>query len=574
MVSTQSKLASHYEDEVLPALFRRLDRAFPEIAWRRTATGWAGRRRSDTAPITCSQPWGYCSAGETRSWLAYVNGGQEPTGEDFVTAVARLGELAGVETPPLKTTLEQQATAVARHTHQQVMEAFVAFCQVSLASTEGQQALGELSRSYGFHVAQGPELPLGYYPSRSEVIEYLASLGFSDEQLKSNRLVTDRRLAGRIVIPWRDANGRLCRMVAHQPDSSQATKPIYWQTKKAVPYFGLDVATQTQAQTDGHLLMVDGFLDTVYCHTQGLLETISLGNTARVPTAGQWEQLVDLGITSITLAFSRDGAESKRLLAALDSATAAERAPRLFVLPHDALGEAPTVASYIHLHGSGKFRNLLSERIHIFRHVAETLIRDHCPEGNWSDANLVAALADAATFDAEHYTPLHAVELEAFFWPTVLERTGADWEAVRFLLRRQLDAFFHHQPGTWHPEQCQRLLRNLRISLSADDMEHFSALVWAAAHGMVESSEAVEVEDPKLVLFEPPEPTPVIAPVAPKAIVIPQETAPPVAPQVEMPLDVRMVAYRLWEQSGRPQNQAHEFWSQAEEIVSAQSKAA
>ena len=86
--------------------------------------------------------------------------------------------------------------------------------------------------------------------------------------------------------------------------------------------------------------------------------------------------------------------------------------------------------------------------------------------------------------------------------------------------------------------------------------------------------EPCEVEEPKLVLFEPPEPAPVNAPVAPKAIVTPQQTSPPVAPQVEMPLDVRMVAYRLWEQSGRPQNQAHEFWSQAEEIVSAQSKAA
>ena len=63
----RSQLTDVYEKKVLPALFARLDWAFPEFQWTRTASGWTGihkpengyRNPAGSSTIVCNQPWGY-----------------------------------------------------------------------------------------------------------------------------------------------------------------------------------------------------------------------------------------------------------------------------------------------------------------------------------------------------------------------------------------------------------------------------------------------------------------------------------------------------------------------------------
>src|SRR5450759_1029970 len=44
------------ENEVLPALFERLDAAFPEFGWKRTSRGWTATDRDFTKTLTGARP--------------------------------------------------------------------------------------------------------------------------------------------------------------------------------------------------------------------------------------------------------------------------------------------------------------------------------------------------------------------------------------------------------------------------------------------------------------------------------------------------------------------------------------
>ena len=98
------------DDEVVPALFQRLDQAFPEFGWKRkNARTWEasddafthGRfgARADRVFCKDDKPWLIgCAGGAGMSWIEYV-AGEAPRGAAFVAAVKQLAGLAGVVVP-------------------------------------------------------------------------------------------------------------------------------------------------------------------------------------------------------------------------------------------------------------------------------------------------------------------------------------------------------------------------------------------------------------------------------------------------------------------------------------------
>jgi phage/plasmid primase-like uncharacterized protein len=92
---------------VLPALFERLDVAFPEFGWRRTSRGWQATNDQhtrlvlgcDARRVACQRPQGFFDVGSSThtTWVGYVAGEPHPTGAVFVDAVKALAERAGVE---------------------------------------------------------------------------------------------------------------------------------------------------------------------------------------------------------------------------------------------------------------------------------------------------------------------------------------------------------------------------------------------------------------------------------------------------------------------------------------------
>jgi len=93
------------EESVLPALYERLDDAFPEFGWVRSRDGWVATNRTFTKEafgarpdrIVCRRPFGFLvHGGEPMTWTAYVSGGRTARGADFPRAVQELARRAGI----------------------------------------------------------------------------------------------------------------------------------------------------------------------------------------------------------------------------------------------------------------------------------------------------------------------------------------------------------------------------------------------------------------------------------------------------------------------------------------------
>lgn len=137
------------DDVVLPALFERLPAAFPEFDWRRRGHMYeAGPGcaddittlygRHDRIVCKASDPYGFASAGgDSCRWIEYICGGASPRGKDFVTAVVRLAEYAGVDPSPItSTTASPEQLSRWKQEHDER----VAVAQANRAAAEAEEA--------------------------------------------------------------------------------------------------------------------------------------------------------------------------------------------------------------------------------------------------------------------------------------------------------------------------------------------------------------------------------------------------------------------------------------------------
>src|SRR5260370_36135008 len=127
----QSKIYGHGNDldaylnrTVYPVLFECLDSAFPEFGWDRRDNHWIATKwpvnfpytvedkRPDRLMVYANRPyWIKVHGHEGVRFMDLVNHGQRPKGPDFLNAVRRLCELAGVSFPERSLTPEQAEAA-------------------------------------------------------------------------------------------------------------------------------------------------------------------------------------------------------------------------------------------------------------------------------------------------------------------------------------------------------------------------------------------------------------------------------------------------------------------------------
>lgn len=213
-------LDAYLTETVYPALFDRLDGAFPEFDWTKDGDAWQARawpadfpyavqdRRPDRLMVYPDRPWWIKVHGHAGvRFLDYANGGRRPTGEDFPKAVRSLCVLAGVPCPLGEQDAERTEHAHRREDRRAVLEDVAASCSEVLWSERGEQARAYLRAERGLADEDIRALNLGLYPSASEVGKSLAVRGHSAEAVKEAAAVW-RKIEGYIIIPWADERGR------------------------------------------------------------------------------------------------------------------------------------------------------------------------------------------------------------------------------------------------------------------------------------------------------------------------------------------------------------------------------
>ncbi len=487
------QLLAFYEERVLPALYQRLDRAFPELEWNWTGSGWKGIKKTDggiyhrydQTAIVCNHPWGFVTrSGTATSWLAYIHGGMMPQGVALAGAVRRLAELAGVghewqpaigsfqpsaqswEAPLSQATLDEDAmrdfvpprydapsfvpqyeTAFGapipeaakpqaveetplRSTHHQrqvaLWDAFVAFCHECLCT--GYQAANEcdvpideeetqrwqtcaglrtqLQQQYSLDVMRTDHLPLGVYPSAAAVHEHLLTCGFSQEEINIAAVVSDSRLPGRIIIPWRDALGRLATIIAEDITADEHTsgRRLYIKGGQRPAVFGLDVALRPSSGGIDEMILVDHPLDVIFFQQHGIPNVAMMAGSSKAPTRQDWEVLGDLGVCNVTLALSDDSKGAARTCKSLLDAAQTDGAPHVFAVPFGALETCHGAGDFARSQGLGRFSGWLNKRQHAYQYLAAALVRRHRPGKNNTRTAITGIFREAMALDAAVYT--------------------------------------------------------------------------------------------------------------------------------------------------------------------------
>jgi len=591
--STIPKLLDFYERDVLPKLFQRLDRGFPELRWMRSDRGWTGvmpphGARSGDQTIACRHPWGFVMPdGTTVGWLDYVNGGVLSNGDELVSAVRHLAEVAGVASSALdrRLTAEELRWAHREYRRRELLEAFVAHCHAALLRAPGRDILAHLRRSYGVDVRQAEDLPLGVYTAQRDVHDHLLGVGFSLEEIIASKVTRDTRLPGRIVVPWRDCWGRIQTIVGCASSDAVLEQPgqLYLNGGEIRQPLGIDLALRPGAGGRENLILVEGILDVFSFHCRGLTNVASFGTAGRLPTSDQWETLANHGVRTVTLALADNDNGRARTRAAIEQANRARRTPRIFALPPDTLSNAKSPATFVQLAGLGQFRLLLQKRLHAYHYVAEVMVRAHRTGRDWTDTGLTGVLNEAIDFDTEHYQPARVLELDRFFWPTILTATGADWDTVRALLTRRLKWTL----PSWQVRDYRKFVRELSRCVRREASLDFRTLVCAAADAFRRQDGPVELPDvqpQRLAVVSAGDAGPVRHGTVPlenewRAERFPAAATPLAKPSVPaedsiedrsderchvMPVDIHLMAYRLWEEKGRPAGADRECWFEAE----------
>lgn len=582
------RLSEYCERFVLPALFGRLDQAFPEFDWTRTATGWLGALRTAASAqpesVYCRQPWGFVTEdGQTQSWLAYVDGGSEPTGEALIQSIRKLARLAGIGDTVLNGEFspEEKDAASRRERSRQLFEAFASYSHLALSSPTGAAATEYLKEHYGFTTAEIRDLPIGYYTSCQDIVDYLEGVGFSRQEILDARAMTDPQLAGRVIVPWRDRWGNIQSIVAHSclEELGEQPRRLYLKCGDLSEPFGLNTALRSHSDACDNLVIVEDELAALLFQVRGFPHVASFGSPGRVPTTQQWESLADYGVQSVTLAFYDNAAGYQRTRAAIDSAHKAERAPALFALPHRALGRTRRPQEYLQRSGGALWQRLVDNRVHAYHFVARTILRKN-KRGPWTDDRLMATLVSSLEFDAQSYTPERELNLDRFFWQVILDATSAYWPAVRYLLPHRKDTLLRNRPGKWSLARCQEQLRKLEQAQLSGDPQKFTNLIWAAACELAALEEnrsevPVPLPRPNPVRTRPvrskPQRARAAAPLKPAARPTASKLFPSPAKSSELPrftaADVRRTAYLMWEQNGRPVGKDEQFWLEAEQLL-------
>lgn len=265
-----------------------------------------------------------------------------------------------------------------------VVQAATDFYRRQLATESGRRAV-EVLTARGVGGDAIAAFGIGYAPdSWRSLTEHLLGQGLSEELLIEAGVVgrarTGRlydRMRNRVVFPVFDRAGRprgfAGRLLGGDGPKYLNTPETELYRKRSLLY-GLHLAEEPIREA-GHAIVVEGYLDVIACHQNGINNAVATAGTALTP-----EHLGLLSDTtaSITLAF--DGDEGGRLAVSRVAELDVDHPPRLRVA-HIPPGQDP--ADLLRQGGDG-FEQELADAVPLEHHLITEIVRQHNldePEG-------------------------------------------------------------------------------------------------------------------------------------------------------------------------------------------------
>jgi len=460
---------------VYPALFERLDSAFPEYGWERRSGHWTATRwpagfpypvdneNPDRLMVYPDRPyWVKVHGHEGVRFLDLVNNGQKPKGPDFLAAVRKLCDLAGVRFPERSLTPEQAETARKNEARRSILDTVMDYARERLWASSGKDARAYL-HARGFTDEDIRSLGLGLYESASVAREAILRAGH-DEKEAEDSAVLWKKLEGYIVIPWADDHGRPLTLYGRwkektPPAGTPKTIALPGEgTKRSPLYFD-------RARDAGHkdLVLVEGVFDAALLQVKG--DSRAVASVAAQLNENQLETLRRHHVRSVYICGDPDGGGDRGTLANM---AALEKAGiKAYVVPR--LPDKMDPDEYVQAHGIDAWKALVSQSEHAYGFRAREIVERHKASGDgenvWTDRSFEEALA----YDERTTDPRARVDLDRYFWPVVRTSLDLPEETVRECLeerRRQADRNKEQKALEEQARAHERLLEEYRENLA------------------------------------------------------------------------------------------------------------
>jgi len=228
-------LKEFLDREVYPALFERLNLAFPEFGFSRKGNTWVATteaaRKLPGSPrqggrVYCNRerPSGLkLQGGNFVPFLDLVSGGKEASGPGLPAVARKLAELAGVRFLDSEVLIKEAEQEAERKASLSAIEAVAELCRALLVSERGGAERAYLERC-GLNVQAQKMLGLGVYPSVREVEKALRAAGHDIEAAQREGLLF-KPIEGYVIFPAADVSGQLITLCGRWPNEPRKDKP-------------------------------------------------------------------------------------------------------------------------------------------------------------------------------------------------------------------------------------------------------------------------------------------------------------------------------------------------------------
>lgn len=524
-VAERTDLNQFLDSTLYPALFQRLDTAFPEFGWKMVGGNWvatqwpstfpeqANRKAPDRLMVYANAPWWVKVHGHNGvRFLNLVNGNRQPAGAEFPNAVRKLCGLAGIPYPEdpwahSPQQIEKTRRLVARRS---VLDDFLRLCRDYLATSHGAAARAYLieDKKRSLTHAEIETMGLGLCPPLEERRRALQAAGHDPKAFEDSSAFWGG-LDGYITIPWNDENGNPLTVYGRWPtDTPPLMKDAsaHWRRRrdelkeagtgpteawqepqcpktaalpgpgtKSVPLFF------DRALAAGHreIIIVEGVFDALLLQARGDSRVV-----ASVAAQLNGEQVKALVRARISRAYvcgdpdrGGDAGTRNNVKALNEAGISALIVPRL--------PDGMDADEFLLARGIEAWRDWVGRAIHALTFRAQDILNRYRPAGGWTDGQVENVLREAYVID-DKAPPENAPQLDQFFWKPIREELGLSLEAIA--LRR--GALHAKQAQAEQENRTRRIIEQASAKVAEGDVEEAQRLLLKGADDLREIEHA------------------------------------------------------------------------------------
>lgn len=422
--ATEPSLEQRFKNDLLP-----------QINWETVlnAMGLEPNRKGDHLTSNCpscgkkecafypneakGDPRFYCSRREKCGYeehiLAHINGGQFPTGDDWIKAVQELANLAGLS---FELSERKYAGKTAKTTSKNVLKDYWEWLQSRFQNSPAEKYL----KGRGLNPSGSP---FGYFPEKiDEVLEWAKKKGYSKQELLDCFIIKDKGngefpvMYGRLAGAFIDQRGNIHNIWG---------RDLTGKCEKKYKYLNLDNSELAHKKSPygadqfkrGSVFWVEGYLDVAASKECGYVSVAS--GTASIP-----QDMVDSikGIDALVIALDKDGAGGDGAFKFIEKN--ANSNMKLYTINHELMRGCKDTAELYQKHGKEAVDQVFhpDNLEHPFSFAARHILKKNRPENGWSPVAKEKAMEEAVAFDKKVNEPSKMPMLRECFWKNGIEK--------------------------------------------------------------------------------------------------------------------------------------------------------